>query len=148
MRAVVQRVKNATVTVAGEIVGTIDTGLLIYLAVGQQDTDETLKWMVRKVSQLRVFEDAHGKMNHSLLDDPVLGALVISQFTLYGDIRKGSRPSFNDAADSGKADSDYQQFIKTLSVALQRPVASGRFAADMQVASINDGPVTILLSRD
>jgi D-tyrosyl-tRNA(Tyr) deacylase len=148
MRAVVQRVKNATVTVAGEVVGAIDAGLLIYLAVGQQDTDETLDWMVRKVSQLRIFEDAAGKMNGSLLDDPGLGALVVSQFTLYGDMRKGSRPSFNDAAEPEKARNDYQQFIEALSVALKRPVACGRFAADMQVASVNDGPVTILLSRD
>jgi D-tyrosyl-tRNA(Tyr) deacylase len=148
MKAVVQRVQRAMVTVADEVVGAITPGLLIYLAVGRGDEKETLAWMVRKVCQLRVFEDADGKMNRSLLDDPALGVLVVSQFTLYGDMRKGSRPSFNEAAAPEKARDYYEQFIKALADTLQRPVASGRFAADMQVDAVNDGPVTILLSRD
>jgi D-aminoacyl-tRNA deacylase len=148
MRAVIQRVSRATVSVEGEIVGKIGAGLLVYLAIGHDDNRETLDWMVRKVSQLRVFEDAAGKMNRSLLEDPELDAMVISQFTLYGDMRKGSRPSFNDAAEPQKARADYQQFIESLSAVIDRPVASGQFAADMQVDAINDGPVTILLLRE
>ena len=143
MRAVVQRVKSASVTVDGQRISEIGKGFLVLLGVGQADTDADLDYMVNKVANLRVFEDDEGRMNRSLLE--VGGeALVVSQFTLFGDCRKGRRPSFIDAARPEKADAMYEAFMQALSK-LGIPVKAGIFQAMMDVALINDGPVTILL---
>lgn len=144
MRCVVQRVSRASVTVAGETVGEIGPGLLVLLGVGQQDTEADAQWLAEKVVALRVFEDADGKMNHSVVDAGG-GILVVSQFTLFASTRKGTRPSFNDAAKPDLAIPLYESFNHFASAALGRPVATGRFAALMAVALVNDGPVTIVI---
>jgi len=143
MRAVVQRVASASVTVGGKTVGSIDKGLMILLGVGQPDTEQDARYLADKIAGLRIFEDAGGKMN--LAVDEIGGAvLAISQFTLYGDCRKGRRPGFSDAAPPVRANELYEYFIACLQ---QRgvPVATGIFQADMQVSLVNDGPVTMLL---
>jgi len=143
MRAVLQRVKQASVSVAGASVGTIDAGLLVLLGVGLQDTADDVAYMVTKTVHLRVFEDAKGLINLSLRD--VGGqVLVVSQFTLYGDCRKGRRPSFSCAAGPGQARKLYDKYIAGLQAA-GITVATGIFQADMDIALINDGPVTMLL---
>jgi D-tyrosyl-tRNA(Tyr) deacylase len=143
VRAVVQRVSRASVTVADRIVGEIGRGLLILLGVGQADTEQDADYLADKCAGLRIFEDAQGKMNLSVRD--VGGAaLVVSQFTLYGDARKGRRPSFTDAAPPDRAEALYRRFAARLREA-GLPVASGEFQAMMQVSLVNDGPVTILL---
>lgn len=142
----VQRVRSARVTVEGEETGSIARGLLIFLGVHSSDTEAVAAWLAKKCAQLRVFPDAQGKMNQSLLD--IAGeALVVSQFTLYGDASKGNRPSYIDAAPPAIAEPLYQRFAALLEAELSRPVARGRFAADMQVELINDGPVTLWLER-
>ena len=143
MRAVVQRVKSASVTVDGKPISEIGEGLLIFHGVAQEDTSADLDYLTNKIANLRVFEDDEGRMNRSLLE---IGgeALVVSQFTLYGDCRKGRRPSFIDAAAPDKAEALYQQLIQALSN-LGIPVKSGIFQAMMDVKLVNDGPVTILL---
>ena len=150
MRAVVQRVKSASVTVDGEVTGEIGAGLLVLLGVARDDADEDGKWLAAKIPTLRVFEDDEGKMNRSLADIGG-GLLVVSQFTLLGSVRKGTRPSFNDAAPPDVARELYEKFVAHCATALGRPVATGRFAAMMDVALVNDGPVTLILdtrSRD
>ena len=143
MRAVVQRVSQARVTVNGEAAGEISTGLLVLLAVAQNDTDKDLDYMVDKICGLRVFEDSEGKMNLSVAD--VQGAiLAVSQFTLYGDVRKGRRPSFDAAARPEQAKKLYEYFVEKIRAA-GLPCETGRFQAEMKVELINDGPVTILL---
>jgi D-tyrosyl-tRNA(Tyr) deacylase len=145
MRAVVQRVSQASVTVDGKVVGTIGPGLVILLGVTHGDGPAQADWLASKVAGLRVFEDSAGKMNLSLLD--VEGqALVVSQFTLYGDARKGRRPSFVDAAPPEMADLLIQRFAETLR---QRGilVEMGVFGAHMLVEIHNDGPVTLILER-
>lgn len=143
LRAVIQRVLSASVVVDGQTVGAIDQGLLVLLAVGQGDDHADLDYMVGKVSGLRVFEDAEGKMNLSVQE--IQGSvLVVSQFTLYGDVRRGKRPSFTDAAPPAVADQLYQEFCGSL-IDLGIPVQRGVFQADMKVSLVNDGPVTILL---
>ena len=143
MRAVVQRVTSASVTVDGKLISEIDKGLLIFHGVAQEDTYADLDYLTNKIANLRVFEDDKGRMNRSLLE---IGgeALVVSQFTLYGDCRKGRRPSFIDAAPPDKAETLYQQLIEALSN-MGIPVKSGIFQAMMDVKLVNDGPVTILL---
>ena len=143
MRAVVQRVTSASVTVDGKLISEIGKGLLIFHGVAQGDTSTDLDYLRNKVANLRVFEDDEGRMNRSLLE---IGgeALVVSQFTLYGDCRKGRRPSFIDAAPPDKAEVLYQQFIQVLSNT-GISVKAGIFQAMMDVKLINDGPVTILL---
>ncbi len=145
MRAVVQRVEHAKVEVKQKIVGEIEKGLLVFLGVDNNDTDKDIGWMVKKVPNLRVFEDDQGKMNRSVLD--VKGdMLVISQFTLYGDCRKGRRPSFSNAASPEVAKELYDEFCVILSKTHPSlKVAKGVFQADMKVSLINDGPVTLLL---
>ncbi len=145
MRAVVQRVERAKVEVEQKIVGEIEKGLLIFLGVENDDTDKDIAWMVKKIPNLRIFEDDQGKMNRSLLD--VKGnMLVISQFTLYGDCRKGRRPSFSNAASPKVAKELYDEFCNSLSKKhLSLKIAKGVFQADMKVSLINDGPVTLLL---
>lgn len=143
MRAVVQRVRKATVSVNGEVVGAIDRGLLVFLGVRKDDTEKDLEFMVRKIPRLRVFEDSDGKMNLSVLD--IGGAILcVSQFTLYGDCRRGLRPSFDEAALPDMARHYYEAFISRLRDE-GIPVASGVFGAFMAVELVNDGPVTILL---
>jgi D-tyrosyl-tRNA(Tyr) deacylase len=143
MKALVQRVKNAGVMVDGECVSSIDRGFLVLLGVMKGDTPKDLDYLVRKVANLRVFEDAEGKMNLSLKD--VGGAaLVVSQFTLAADTKKGNRPSFVDAEDPAIAENTYEEFMRKLN-AEGIEVAGGRFGAHMAVSLINDGPVTIML---
>jgi D-tyrosyl-tRNA(Tyr) deacylase len=143
VRAVVQRVSQSDVKVEGQIVGQIGSGLLVLLGVAEGDTVDDAQYLASKVSGLRVFPDSSGKMNLSLLDTGG-SALVISQFTLLGDVRRGKRPSFVTAANPEHADLLYQQFCQLL-IDLGVPVQRGIFQADMQVSLINDGPVTILL---
>ena len=146
MRAVVQRVKSASVKVDGELVSEIGAGVLIFLGVTHDDTPTELEYIANKVANLRIFEDAEGKMNCSLLE--VGGAaLVVSQFTLYGDCRKGRRPSFIKAARPETANALYEQFITTLEQQ-NIPTQGGTFQAMMDVQLTNDGPVTILLDSD
>ena len=140
MRAVVQRVREATVTVDGEVTGRIGKGLLVYLGAGKGDTDQDRAYVLGKVVGLRIFEDGAGKMNLSVLD--VAGALlVVSQFTLYGDVRRGRRPGFEEAMPPQDAERVYQAFVAEARKLV--PTETGRFRAHMQVASVNDGPVTI-----
>ena len=143
MRAVIQRVKEAQVLVDGKTVGEIDQGLLVFLGVADSDEEEDADYLVSKILHLRIFKDSEGKFNLSLRDTKG-SLLVVSQFTLLGDCRKGRRPSFTDAALPEKARKLYDYFIA--SVAEQGvPVASGEFQAMMDVHLINDGPVTMLL---
>jgi D-aminoacyl-tRNA deacylase len=143
MRAVLQRVTQASVSVDGEVIGQIDRGLVVLLGVEQDDTDADAHQLADKTIQLRIFEDAEGKMNLALND--VGGAmLVVSQFTLLGDCRKGRRPSFIQAAPPELAERLYETFVATVGVQ-GIPVATGRFRAMMQVELVNDGPVTMLL---
>jgi D-tyrosyl-tRNA(Tyr) deacylase len=143
MRAVLQRVSRAKVTVAGEVGGEIAAGWLVLLGVGPTDTAKHVDWLAEKVANLRAFSDAEGKMNLSVQD--VGGSvLVVSQFTLYGDCQKGRRPSFTEAAPPAVAEPLYEAFVTALRM-LGVPVATGRFAADMQVELVNDGPVTFVL---
>ncbi|MBN8469733.1 D-tyrosyl-tRNA(Tyr) deacylase [Corallococcus exiguus] len=143
MKAVVQRVLEASVTVDGQRVSEMGPGLLVLLGVGKGDTDADMAWMVEKLALLRIFEDADGKMNLSL-EDTSKHLIVVSQFTLYGDARKGRRPSFIDAMEPVAAKALYERTCEALR---QRglTVGTGIFAADMKVALVNDGPVTILL---
>ena len=143
MKAVVQRVKDARVSVEGRVVGAIDTGLLVYLGVGKDDTEADAAWLAEKISGLRIFEDDDEKMNLSVLDVGG-GVLSISQFTLLADARKGKRPSYGDAAPPDMAEALYERF-KTLVAAIVPKTASGIFGASMEVAYVNMGPVTILL---
>jgi len=146
MRAVVQRVSMAEVTVAGELIGKISNGLLIFLGVGQGDTREDAEYLVSKAVNLRIFSDSNDKMNLSLLD--VHGdALVVSQFTLWGDCRKGRRPSFVQAAEPAVANALYQEFIDLLREKGVK-VAEGKFQEMMDVHLVNDGPVTLLIDSE
>ena len=143
MRAVIQRVKEASVRVADQEVGRIDHGILVLLGVGHKDGPKDAQYMADKVVHLRIFADEQGKMNRSLLD--VGGSLLaVSQFTLWGDCRKGRRPSFVAAAEPAKAEAVYEAFINH-ATSLGVTVASGRFREMMEVSLINDGPVTLLL---
>ncbi|MEE2780563.1 MAG: D-aminoacyl-tRNA deacylase [Planctomycetota bacterium] len=143
MRGCVQRVTRASVTVDRRIEGQIAAGLLVLLGVDAEDTPEDIDWMVQKVLNLRIFSDDADQMNRSLLD--VRGELlVVSQFTLFGDCRKGRRPSFTQAAPPEKAEEFYERFIRDTK-ASGLTVASGTFRADMQVELVNDGPVTLWL---
>ena len=146
MRAIIQRVKSASVTVEGKVVSEIRKGLLVFLGVAQEDTPADVDYMASKIANLRIFEDDEGRMNLSLLD---IGgeALIVSQFTLYGDCRKGRRPSFIHAARPEKADPLYQAFMDEIS-RLGVPVKAGIFQAMMDVELINDGPVTMMLDSN
>ena len=143
MRALVQRVKYARVKVAGETVGEIGAGLLILLGIGAEDTENEAAFVADKCANLRIFEDDAGKMNRSLLDT-VGAALIISQFTLYGDASHGRRPSFSAAAPPELAEPLYLKFVELMKNA-GVPVATGRFRAEMAVELCNDGPVTIMV---
>lgn len=146
MRAVVQRVKRAAVTVEGELINEIDSGLLVFLGVGCDDTRSDIEYLADKIVNLRIFEDEAQKMNLSLKDSK--GAmLVVSQFTLYGDCRRGRRPSFTAAAPPDMANRYYEEFIERVKNQ-GIDVRGGIFKADMDVDLVNDGPVTILLDSE
>ena len=143
MRAVVQRVQSARVLVDGEVVGAITQGLLVLLGVAPTDTPAQVQWLADKIVGLRIFADADGKMNRGVSEIGA-GVLVVSQFTLYGDCRKGRRPSFIGAAPPEIAGPLYEAFLNGVR-ALGVPVAAGRFGAMMQVELVNDGPVTLII---
>lgn len=143
MRAVVQRVNRAKVTVSGEVTGEIGRGLLVLLGVGQADSEGDADYLAEKITGLRVFEDDAGKMNRAVAEVGG-GVLVVSQFTLYGDVRRGRRPSFDDAARPEKARALYEYFVGRIR-ATGLPCETGRFQEMMDVELVNDGPVTILV---
>ena len=144
MRAVIQRVSSASVTIDGAVKSSIGPGLMILLGIGHEDSQEDIEWLVRKIAGMRIFNDDAGVMNRSVKD--VGGeALVVSQFTLMASTRKGNRPSYIGAAGHEIAIPLYEQFCAALSAALGRPVGTGEFGADMKVALVNDGPVTICI---
>lgn len=144
MRAVVQRVQYASVTVEGECLSAIRHGLLVLLGVEERDSEEDVQWLVKKVANLRVFDDEAGVMNRSVVE--VGGeALVVSQFTLFASYKKGNRPSYLRAAGHGTAVPLYERFCDVLGEALERSVGRGQFGADMKIELLNDGPVTIVM---
>jgi D-tyrosyl-tRNA(Tyr) deacylase len=144
MRVVIQRVSSASVTIAGQVRSAIGPGLLVLLGVGHDDGPEDIDWLVRKVAGLRIFDDEAGVMNRSVVE--VGGeALVVSQFTLMAATKKGNRPSYVGAAGHEIAIPLYESFCQALTEAVGRPVGTGEFGADMQVALVNDGPVTICI---
>jgi D-tyrosyl-tRNA(Tyr) deacylase len=145
MRIVLQRVSRASVTVEGRVTGEIGRGLLLLVGFTDADTDEALAWMAKKVVQLRIFPDDKGKMNRSV-EEADGALLVVSQFTLYGDARKGNRPSFVDAARPEVAIPLYERFVELLRATGCR-VETGEFGAMMDVELVNDGPVTLVLER-
>jgi len=143
MRAVAQRVGQAEVTIGGETVARIGAGILALVAISRQDTEKDLVWMARKIVELRIFDDTEGRLNLSLQD--VKGQLlVVSQFTLYGDCRKGRRPSYTDAAPPAEAEKLYEQFV-SIARQLVPDVQTGQFQAMMEVSLVNSGPVTLIL---
>ena len=144
MKAVVQRVSRAAVRVDDGMLGQIGRGLLVLLGIGKGDTEADADWMINKLLNLRIFPDDADKMNRSVTDVSG-GILVVSQFTLYGDARKGTRPSFSDAMPPAEAEIFYNEFMAKLKKATLLTVAEGRFAAMMDVELVNDGPVTIIL---
>jgi D-tyrosyl-tRNA(Tyr) deacylase len=144
MRVVIQRVQKAKVTVDQKIVGQIDNGFLILLGVGHHDSEDDMDYLVRKIANLRIFEDEEQKMNRSLLDIQ-FDCMVVSQFTLFADCKKGNRPSFIEAALPQKANEMYLRFVKKMEEALGKSIPTGIFGASMQIELINDGPVTIVL---
>ena len=146
MRAILTRVKSASVTIDGHVNGVIGPGFLILLGVGPNDTEKECRYLAGKALSLRIFEDENGKMNRGL--DAIGGqVLVVSQFTLYGNCRKGRRPSFTDAAGPELGNALYEKFL-AICEELGYPPQHGEFGADMQVESINDGPVTLILDTD
>jgi len=144
MRAVIQRVSTASVTINGDMKSAIGTGFMVLLGIEAADAEEDAEWLCSKIAQLRVFADEAGLMNKSLkeVDGEVL---VVSQFTLHASYKKGNRPSFIKAARPEQAIPLYEYFIKTLSQVIEKLVATGTFGADMKVALVNDGPVTIIM---
>ncbi len=144
MRVVIQRVSSATVRVNEQIKSSIKSGLLILLGIEDEDTHEDIEWLVKKITQLRIFNDENGTMNRSLLD--VDGeALVVSQFTLHASTKKGNRPSYIKASKPDFAVPMYEKFVDALSTSLGKKVGTGQFGAHMDVELINDGPVTIII---
>lgn len=142
MRALVQRVREASVWVDGEAVGRIGAGLLVFLGVHQTDTEADVAYLVDKVTNLRIFPDEQGRMNRSLKDASG-EALIVSQFTLYGDCKKGRRPSYSEAAPPSEAERLYEAFCAAMKETV--PVETGEFQAHMEVSLVNDGPVTLMI---
>ena len=147
MRALIQRVRNASVHVGGQPVGEIGPGLLVLLGVRKGDTTREADWIADKLAALRVFPDADGRMNRSVRDTGG-EILVVSQFTLYGSLRKGTRPGFSQAAAPEHAEALYAHVVARLEAALGREVPTGRFGAHMEVRLANDGPVTLMIERE
>ena len=144
MRAVIQRVSRASVIIGNKLKSEINLGLLVLLGIEEADSQEDLEWLAKKISQLRIFDDKEGVMNLSLLD--VCGdAIVVSQFTLHAKTKKGNRPSYIHAARPETAIPLYNQFVKQLEILLGKPVGTGEFGAEMDVALTNSGPVTIII---
>ena len=144
MRAIIQRVSSASVTISEKKVAEMEQGLLILLGIEPADTESDIEWLSNKISNLRVFNDENDIMNNSLLS--ISGdAIVVSQFTLHANTKKGNRPSYIKAAKPDIAIPMYEQFVKVLSEKIRREVGTGEFGADMKVALVNDGPVTIIL---
>ncbi len=146
MRVVLQRVAEASVEIDGEIVGSIGPGLVVLAGFTTGDGPDTVRWMADKIANLRIFADARGRMNRSVLDTGG-EVLVVSQFTLYGDARKGRRPSFVKAARPDAAVPLYEALVEELERVVPRPVQTGRFGAEMKVSLVNDGPVTLMMER-
>ena len=144
MRAVIQRVSSASVTINGVIKSSIGAGLLVLLGVGHEDNKDDIDWLVKKISGLRIFNDRDGVMNLSVMETGG-DVIVVSQFTLMASTKKGNRPSYIGAAGHEKAIPLYEQFCKILSEAIGKPVGTGEFGADMKVSLVNDGPVTICI---
>ena len=142
MRTTIQRVSEASVTVDGEIVGKIGRGLLVLAGFEEADSESDLLWMAGKIARMRIFSDVSGVMNHSVceIDGEIL---AVSQFTLYASVKKGNRPSWNRAAKGNVSQPLFDRFVELLTLELGKPVATGRFGADMAVSLINDGPVTL-----
>lgn len=144
MRVVVQRVSEASVTVAGQVIGAIHEGLMVLLGIQNEDSTEDIQWIANKLVQMRIFDDADGVMNLSVKD--IDGSiLLISQFTLYAATKKGNRPSYIGAAKPEIAIPIYEQMIVALNKELGKPIATGQFGADMKVSLLNNGPVTIII---
>ena len=144
MRTVIQRVQSASVTIDGEIKSAIGKGLLIFLGIEDKDSEADIEWLVKKIVNLRIFDDENGVMNRSIID--INGeALVVSQFTLHASTKKGNRPSYIKASKPEKAIPLYNEFCDEISLALGKTIGTGRFGADMKVGILNDGPVTILI---
>jgi D-tyrosyl-tRNA(Tyr) deacylase len=144
MRAVIQRVSQASVTINGVKIAEIQSGLLVLLGITDTDTSEDINWLTNKLANLRIFNDADGVMNTSLKNSN-RSALVVSQFTLYAQTKKGNRPSYIKAAKPEIAKPLYEQFIQQFETDLEQKVQAGQFGADMKVALVNDGPVTIII---
>ena len=144
MKIVLQRVQEAKVTIDNKTVGAINKGLLLLLGIGNNDNEDDIDWLIKKVSQLRIFSDKSDRMNLSIQD--IDGeVLVISQFTLFANIKKGNRPSYIAAARPETAIPLYELFIQKLGLVITNPIQTGIFGADMQVSLVNDGPVTIIM---
>jgi D-aminoacyl-tRNA deacylase len=146
MRAVIQRVKSASVAVEGKEIGRIGWGLLVFVGFAPSDGEREVRWICEKIIRMRIFEDEAGKMNRSVAEVGG-GILVISEFTLYGDAEKGNRPSFTEMAPSATAKPLYDELVCRLRETASVPVATGSFGAEMEVALVNDGPVTILVEK-
>jgi len=144
MRAVIQRVRKASVTVEGKTTGQIGEGLLVFIGIEQADGSADIDWLARKIPQLRIFEDDDGRMNQSVIERNG-EILLISQFTLYGNLSKGARPSFNRAAPPEIAIPLYEQLIDTLKAQLGKEIATGKFGSMMNILALNNGPVTLIL---
>jgi D-tyrosyl-tRNA(Tyr) deacylase len=147
MRALLQRVSSAQVTVDAEVTGAIGPGLLVFIGFHKNDTPAEGDWMIRKIVTLRIFEDDAGKMGRSVQDING-GILIVSQFTLYGDLRKGTRPDFTDSMPGPLARDFYARWVAAFRQACALKIEEGRFAADMKVQLTNDGPVTIMIERE
>jgi D-tyrosyl-tRNA(Tyr) deacylase len=146
MRAVIQRVTGAEVSVDGDAVGGIGPGLFVLLGVGRGDDEAAGRWICDKLLKLRIFEDPEGRMNRNVVEAGG-GILLVSQFTLYGDVSRGNRPGFDDAAPPEMAEALYGKAVEYLRAVSPVPVATGRFRASMKVSLVNDGPVTLFLER-
>ena len=144
MIAVIQRVRESSVTIDNHVKSSIENGLLILLGIENEDNDEDINWLTRKITNMRIFDDADGVMNKSLLDSGG-DVLLISQFTLHASTKKGNRPSYIRAAKPDIAVPLYEQFIKMMELEIGKPIMTGEFGADMKVALVNDGPVTIIV---
>ena len=144
MRVVIQRVSEASVTIANKKVASINKGLLVLLGIVNHDSQEDINWLCNKIINLRIFPDDNNVMNTSLIDSGG-DIILVSQFTLHASTKKGNRPSYIKAAKPGVAIPLYEQFIKTLQTEFKKPIQTGEFGADMQVQLINDGPVTIII---